>query len=95
MTILFWPFMIASLILSLLAMGLKKSRFLFISAILIIPSSLYLAATPRFGVWGLIFPLLFVGAALSLRKRITWLSILLVLPNFLLIGWLAFVVLNQ
>jgi hypothetical protein len=57
--------------------------------------SLYLAATPRFEVWGLLLPFFFVGAAVSLRKKIMWLSTLLVSLNFLLVGWLGFIVLNQ
>ncbi len=90
MQLLFWPFMIASLVLSIFAISLKKPKLLFISAILIVPLSLYLAATPRFEIWGLIFPLLYIGAALSLVKKYLGLSILLVIPNFFLIGWLTF-----
>lgn len=93
MEILFWPFMIASLILSIL--GLRKSKLFIISSILVLPLSLYLAAIPRFEVWGLIFPFFYVGAAVSLTKKIIWLAILLVSPNFFLIGWIGFIVLNQ
>ena len=89
MQLLFWPFMIAALVLSIFSIRLKKPKLLFISAILILPLSLYLAATPRFEVWGLIFPFFYVGAALSLVKKYLGLSILLVLPNFFLICWLG------
>jgi hypothetical protein len=95
MTFLFWPFMIASLIISVLALGLKKSRLLVVSSILIIPFSLYLAATPLFGLLGLILPAFFIGSAIALKRKIMWLAILLVSPNFILIGWLGYVVLNQ
>lgn len=95
MGVLFWPFMIASLFLTILGIRMKKSKLLVISSILILPLSLYLAATPRFEVWGLIFPILFVGAAVSLKKKVLWLTILLIAPNFLLIGWLGVAVLNQ
>lgn len=95
MEILFWPFMIASLILSILGLRSKKSKLLIISSILVLPLSLYLAATPRFEVWGLIFPFFYVGAAVSLTKKIIWLAILLVSPNFFLMGWIGFIVLNQ
>jgi hypothetical protein len=95
MGVLFWPFMIASLFLTILGIRMKKSKLLVISSILILPLSLYLAATPRFDVWGLIFPIFFVGAAVSLKKKIMWLTILLIAPNFLLIGWLGVAVLNQ
>lgn len=89
MQLLFWPFMIASLVLSILSIRLKKPNLLFVSAILIIPLSLYLAATPLFKVWALIFPFFYIGAALFLVKKYIWLSILLIIPNFILIGWLG------
>jgi hypothetical protein len=87
--------MIASLIFSFLALGSKKAKFLVISSILILPLSLYLTATPRFEGWGLLLPFFFVAAAVSIKKKMMWLSILLVSPYFLLIGWLGIVVLNQ
>jgi hypothetical protein len=95
MALLFWPFMIASLLVSILAIWMKKSKLLVVSSILILPLSLYLAATPRFEVWGLIFPLFYYGAAMSLKREILWLTFLLITPNFLLIAWLGMVVLNQ
>ncbi|THE10769.1 hypothetical protein E1I69_17650 [Bacillus timonensis] len=95
MEFLFWPFMISSLILSILAVRLKKPSMLVISSILLLPMALYLAATPRFEIWGLVFPLFYVGAAVSLAKRIKWLSLLLIAPNFILIGWIGFSVMNQ
>lgn len=48
MTILFWPFMIASIVFSLIAIAQKKPLFLVVSFVLIIPFSLYLAAMPTF-----------------------------------------------
>ncbi len=93
MELFFWPFMIASLFFSIFAIRIKKPKFLIISAILIFPLSLYLAATPRFEIWGLIFPLFYLGAALSLTKKIVWLAIMLILPNFFLIGWIGYSVL--
>ncbi|WP_453993805.1 hypothetical protein [Bacillus nitroreducens] len=95
MAFLFWPFMLTSLLLAILAIRTKKSIFLVISSVLIIPLSLYLAATPRFEIWGLIFPLFYLSAALSIAKKMKWLSILLMAPNFILIGWLGFAVVFQ
>ncbi|WP_071395113.1 hypothetical protein [Bacillus tuaregi] len=95
MGLFFWPFMIASIVFSFIALVSKKAIFLVISFILIIPLSLYLAATPRFEWWGLIFPFFYLGAALSLRKNIRWLSALLISPNILLIGWIGYAVINQ
>lgn len=95
MLILFWPFMLASIVLAFLAIGKKKPLFLVIACFLILPFSLYLAATPLFKGWGLLLPLLYVAAAFALKKNLTWLSIILVLPVIILIGWLAFVVVMQ
>ncbi|WP_099353881.1 hypothetical protein [Fredinandcohnia onubensis] len=95
MAFLFWPFMIASLILSVLSIYKNKPFLLVIAAVLLVPLSLYLAATPRFEIWGLIFPLFYIGAAVSQAKKIIWLSVLLIVPNFVLIGWIGFSVMNQ
>jgi hypothetical protein len=48
MGLFFWPFMIASIVFSSIASVSIKAIFLVISFILIIPLTLYLAATPRF-----------------------------------------------
>lgn len=95
MQLLFWPFMILSVVLAILSLNLRKPLFLVIASVLILPISLYLAATPRFEIWGLIFPLFYAGAAWYLKQRKIWLSVVLVIPNFLLIGWLGFAVLTQ
>ena len=84
--LLFWPCMIASLFLSILAIVFKKAKLLVFSSIFILPLSLYLAATPRFEGWGLLFPIFNMGAAISLYKNQMWLTILLVFPVFFLIG---------
>lgn len=95
MVLLFWPLMLASIFLSLVAVSKKWPLLLVISCLLIIPLSLYLAATPLFRGWGLIFPLFYLGAALSLKKNMTWLSVMLISPIIILIGWLGFVVISQ
>jgi len=87
--------MILSVVLAIYSLNSKKPLFLVIASVLILPLSLYLAATPRFEIWGLIFPLFYAGAAWCLVKRKIWLSVVLVIPNFLLIGWLGFAVLTQ
>ncbi|MGG1676052.1 hypothetical protein ACIFOT_09935 [Neobacillus sp. NRS-1170] len=92
---IFWPFTIISLILAIFAIMLNKRKILYISSILILPMSLYLAATPRFEVWGLIFPLLYVGAGISLKKKTRWPALLLVVPNYLFFVWLGYIVINQ
>lgn len=95
MALLFWPCMIASLIVSILALGTKQAKLLVISALLILPLSLYLAATPLFSIWGLIFPILFLLASRLVKLKRVGLALLLIAPNFVLVGWLGFVVLTQ
>lgn len=95
MVLLFWPFMLTSILLAFIALGKKRPLFLVISSLLIIPFSLYLAATPLFRWWGLILPLFYLGAALSLKKDIGWLSVLLISPVIILIGWFGYFVITQ
>lgn len=91
----FWPLMILSIILSLIGVWMKKSRLLFVAAIFILPMSLYLAATPRFMIWGLIFPCFYIGSAYFVRIGKTRHAILINLPVYLLIGWIGVTVLSQ
>lgn len=93
--ILFWPCMLVSLFLAVIAICFRRPKYLVISSLLILPLSVYLAATPHFSIWGLLFPLFYVGAAISLKKNLRWLSSLLVALNFFLIGWLGITVLSQ
>ncbi|WP_438317060.1 hypothetical protein [Sporosarcina sp. FA9] len=95
MVILFWPFMLVSIVLSFAALSKKKPLLLVISFFLIIPFSLYLAATPLFSWWGFILPFFYLGSALSLRKNMMWLSVLLIVPVILMVGWLGYVVITQ
>ncbi|WP_088013511.1 hypothetical protein [Gottfriedia acidiceleris] len=96
MLILFWPFTILSIFLSLLSLVLKKPYLLIISTFLFTPMSLYLAATPLFFIWGLIFPGLYLFAVFLMRKKYnTWYLLLLISPNYFLIGWLGYAVRNQ
>ncbi|MEL4026012.1 hypothetical protein [Lysinibacillus endophyticus] len=95
MGIFFWPFMIAAIVLSVIAIASKKASLLVIAFILFIPFSLYLAATPLFEWWGMIFPMFYLAAAYFLRKNIRWLAIVLVSINIILVGWIGFTVLFQ
>jgi hypothetical protein len=94
-TLLFWPLMIASVIGSFFVILNKSYRTLYISALIIIPMSLYLAAMPRFQIWGLIFPLFYLGSAMCIRKNKYILAFSVNLPVYLVIGWLGYVVLSQ
>lgn len=94
-TFFFWPLMILSIILSLIGVWMKKSKLLIVAAILIIPMSLYLAATPKFMIWGLIFPCLYIGSAYFIRIGNTRNAIMFILPVYFLIGWIGITVLSQ
>ncbi|AXI00968.1 hypothetical protein DV702_15370 [Sporosarcina sp. PTS2304] len=95
MVLLFWPFMIASIIFSVVALSMKKPLFLVISFVLLIPFSLYLAATPLFRWWGIVLPFFYLGSAVALKKNIMWLSVLLIVPVIIMIGWIGYVVVTQ
>lgn len=91
----FWPLMIVSIICSILGIVLARFRYLYSSAVMIIPMSLYFAATPRFRIWGLIFPLFYLFSAFLLKRKKPMLALIFCLPIYALIGWLAYVVLTQ
>ena len=93
--IIFWPFMILSVIVSVLGVIFVERRWMYLASALLAPMSLYLAGTPRFSFWGLLFPLLYVLAGFSIRKHNRWLSLLLAAPNYFLIAWLGYTVLHQ
>lgn len=87
--------MIASIICSVYGILSKSYRILILSALLIIPMSLYLAALPRFQIGGLIFPLFYVGSAICIKKNKRLIAFLVNLPVYMVIGWLGYVVLSQ
>jgi hypothetical protein len=93
--LLFWPLMICSVITSMLGVIFSRSSLLYISACLIIPLSLYLSATPRFSIWGIVFPLFYIGSAVSIKKKARFISALVLLTVYFVIPWLGYVVINQ
>ena len=91
--LLFWPCMIASIVLSLLGIYLKKSSLLFVSAALIVPLSIYLI--DLFSIGSLLLPMLYVCAAQAINKKKTWLATLFSIPVYTIIGWVGYLVLTQ
>ena len=69
-TLFFWPAVAASILVAFAGALLRKTTLLLVAAALVLPASAYLAATPRFEVWGL-FP---VGAYLLAAMAIRWLD---------------------
>jgi len=94
-TLFFWPLMIASIICSVLGILNKSHRSLYVSALLIIPMSIYLMGWPSIQIWGTIFPLLYVGSAILIKKKKYIMSLIVSAPVYCVIGWLGYVVLNQ
>ncbi|MCZ8519932.1 MULTISPECIES: hypothetical protein [Paenibacillus] len=94
LTLFFWPLVILSVLLSLSGLIRRSPALLYTAALCIVPTCLYLAATPRFFAWGLLFPLGYAGAARILRsaaaRRVV--AVLFVLPVYGLFGWLGYVV---
>jgi len=90
-----WPALLVALALSGFGMFLQRPRYLYTAAILILPVSLYLAATPRFAFAALLAPLLVLLAGLVIKRNHINLAIVMVLPVVLFFGWLALIVLQQ
>ncbi len=90
-----WPALLVALVLSGFGVFRKRPRYLFAAAILILPISLYLAATPRFAFAALLAPLVLLLAGLAIKRNKINLAIVMVLPVVLFFGWLALIVLQQ
>ena len=89
-----WPGIIASLI--LLAVGIMKKRFLWalVGAVLSIPFSLYLAATPKFS-YMILLPLFTFGSVYMVRRGNQRLAWLLIVPFAATIVWVGVSVMLQ
>ena len=90
-----WPALLVALALSGFGMFHKRPRYLYTAAILILPISLYLAATPRFAFTALLAPLVVLLAGLAIKRNQINLAIVMVLPVVFFFGWLSLIVLQQ
>jgi hypothetical protein len=84
-----WPFMILAILVMITGIVLKKAAWILVGALLSIPFSLYLAATPRFRLVGIILPLFNLAAAYVVRRNRRWLAALLIVPFIAVALWLA------
>lgn len=91
----FWIMIYVSVIVSVIGLVFQKSYLLYIAAVPMLPLALYLAATPLFRYWGLIFPFLYVGSAVLVQRKKRILAVVLSVPAYLLVGWLMYTVWNQ
>lgn len=85
---LFWPALALAVVVSTLGITHRAPGLLVAGAVLSLPASLYLAATPRIGLAALLLPLCHVAGALAVRKDHRWAAAvpLLVFAGFF--GWL-------
>jgi len=90
-----WPAVIVVLTLSVTGIIRKKPAWLMTAAIVVLPISLYLAATPRFRGIALVFPLLVFGAGIAVRHSKYQLAWLCLVPFVAVFAWLASLVINQ
>ena len=90
-----WPAIMIALALCVTGIVRAKPRWLIVAAVLITPISLYLAAMPRIRWIALVFPLLFVGASVAVRRSRQWLAWTLLVPLVGFFAWLAVVVMSD
>lgn len=90
-----WPDIISSLAISIAGVMRSKPLWLITGAILAVPFSWYLSATPLFRYIGLLLPLFQIGAAVAVFRHVQWLAWLLILPFAVITAWLGIVVLMQ
>jgi hypothetical protein len=90
-----WPFIILSLLVSVLGLILKRPWLLVVGAVLIAPFSYYLSGAPRINGLGIILPLFQLGAAYEIKTRKVAAAWILMLPAFLISTWLANAVISQ
>ena len=90
-----WPAILVSIALSVMGIAGGRPKWLFAAAIIALPFSLYLAGSPAFRWFGLVFPFLLVGAGIFIRHRHTTVAWFLLAPFVGVSGWLAILVMNQ
>jgi hypothetical protein len=93
--LLFWPALILSVVVSAVGISHRSSRLLWIGALLSLPTSLYLAATPRFGLPALLLPLCHAAGALLVRRDLRWAAAVPMLVFAGFFGWFGWSVAQQ
>jgi hypothetical protein len=93
-----WIFVVAALALSVYALRQPAPRAGLaglLAALVYLPFALYLAASPGTRWLGPIAEVLYLAAALPLRRNVRWLAALLTLPAFIVAAYVAYLVLTQ
>src|SRR5574342_566577 len=87
-----WPFIIASLVLAVAGVLLRRPVFLVASAVFFTPPAWYLSGYPFIRWFGLLLPVFILGAAYYVRRGKAGIALLLLSPSILVSAWLAFLV---
>ena len=87
-----WPAILVGLTLSVCGLFEKKPFLLYLAAGLILPVSLYLAATPRLSYFGLLVPVALLLAGICIKRFRIKLAFAFVLSVNLFFVWLAMVI---
>ncbi len=93
--LLFWPPAGLSLLAASLGLFQRRASLVIAAAIVVLPPSLYLAATPRLQYVGLLPVVAYLVAARTVRGGPPWLARGLVAGVAALFGWLALIVLSE
>ena len=90
-----WPAVIATFALCVAGIVRKRSGFLLAAAIIVLPFSAYLAATPRFRWIGLLIPLSIAIAALAIKRDRVVIAWIFLVPFVAISSWVALAVINE
>jgi hypothetical protein len=87
--LLFWPALGLAAVVSTLGITHRAPGLLVTGAVLSLPASLYLAASPGFGLTALLLPLCHVAGAFAMRKDHRWAAAIPLLAFVGFFGWMA------
>ncbi len=90
-----WPAILIALGLAVSGIVRNKPRRPLIAIILVLPVSLYLAGSPRFGWLGISVPLLLSGASIAIYCHYNKVAWFLLVPFVGTFGWLAVLLMNE
>ncbi len=93
--LLFWPAVVLGVLVAGLGLLRRRASSLVAAAILVSPTSLYLAATPRFRYVGLLPVVAYLLAASATRRGRVRIGGMLVAGTATFFLWLAFLVLSE
>ena len=90
-----WPAILVALVLCVAGIVRAKPRWLVVAGVVLIPISLYLAATPRFGQFAFALPTLLFAASIAVGRYHQWLAWTLFVPVAGFFGWLSVIVMSE